>query len=244
VVPVCRTVDTKHSVSTPPAMVREIPSPPSRPLSSSSPSTPPSDQIPVPAPGPAPCTDAPVATGVFRGRYTPPIVSVQSLPSAPSPQGTSSPAEKNVQLARANESAQMSPQQASSTAFEVVSKAFEGPTVPQIVPQTQPRIQRESTPTTSNGGPADVGIVLKPHSPDDTTIRVHEIVANSPAEEGEKIGVGDVLIDIDGYDIAGRSVRNIARDPTPSMLQAKELDPFCMQAFISIDFVAHILVTD
>ena len=76
----------------------------------------------------------------------------------------------------------------------------------QEVPRRAPR---ERTPLPVKGGPADVGIVLDVNKTDGSLV-VSELVPGGPAMEGGQIRTGDVLIDVDGYDVAGRSVRSVA----------------------------------
>lgn len=72
---------------------------------------------------------------------------------------------------------------------------------PPLVPVQ--REERQRTPLPQRGGPADVGIVLKSL---DESLVVHEVLPAGPAAEGAKIGVGDALIDVDGFDVKGRPV--------------------------------------
>ena len=72
---------------------------------------------------------------------------------------------------------------------------------PPLVPVQ--REERQRTPLPQRGGPADVGIVLKSL---DESLVVHEVLPAGPAAEGAKVGVGDALIDVDGFDVKGRPV--------------------------------------
>lgn len=68
------------------------------------------------------------------------------------------------------------------------------------------RAPRERTPLPVKGGPADVGIKLDVNKSDGSLV-VSELNPGGPAIEGAQIRTGDVLIDVDGYDVVGRPVR-------------------------------------
>jgi hypothetical protein len=105
-----------------------------------------------------------------------------------------------------------------SAAAPVPSPLPSVPPPPADVPQ-EPRVlahqefsrraPRERTPLPVKGGPADVGIVLDVNKVDGSLV-VSELVPGGPAMEGGQIRTGDVLIDVDGYDVVGRPVRSVA----------------------------------
>jgi hypothetical protein len=146
---------------------------------------------------------------------TPPAVSV----APPSPVPVAPPSPVPVAPLSSPSVAPLSPPRAPpAEAAPVPAPLPSSPPPPPDVPQ-EPRVlahqevprraPRERTPLPVKGGPADVGIVLDANKTDGSLV-VSELVPGGPAMEGGQIRTGDVLIDVDGYDVAGRAVRLVA----------------------------------